>query len=88
MNSVMENTGRIKIDMPVGTPLEDIIRLAVEMTMMACEFNRHRAARKLDITMARVDRILKKFGRLAVSQERTGAGADASDPLPPGGQKV
>jgi hypothetical protein len=71
----MGNDARIRLDVEFGKrSLDEMILSIVEQAMAASEGNRHRAARKLDVTTARVDRILgqKKSADLA-------DGADLSD---------
>jgi DNA-binding NtrC family response regulator len=60
-NTVTRETrvdGRIRIDVPIGTPLFEVEVSAIQQTVSLCEGNRQRAARRLDITVARVNRFL------------------------------
>jgi len=78
---------RIKIDVPLGTPLSQIEFSAIEQSVSLCEGNRHRAARRLDITVTRVNRFLKKFARSEnEAATETGDGGSAI-PSFPGGQE-
>ncbi len=95
----MDSDARIQIDVPLGTPFVEIENSIIRQAIVLCEGNKHRAARRLDLGIGKVNRALKKIGRLANSQThphdvqgvgpRTGAGAgvDVSSPPPLGGQQ-
>jgi DNA-binding NtrC family response regulator len=84
----MSDEARIRVDVPLGKPLIEIETDIIRQAILLCEGNKHRAARRLDLGIGKVNRALKRLGRLSnLHGHPTGAGADASDPLPLGGQK-
>ena len=82
----MDSDARIQIDVPLGTPFVEIETSIIRQAIVLCEGNKHRAARRLDLGIGKVNRALKKIGRLANASHPTGAG-DPRDPLPLGGQQ-
>jgi DNA-binding NtrC family response regulator len=81
----MYEDARIRIDVPLGTPLALIEYLAIEEAVKHCAGNRHSAARRLDITVPRVNRFLKLFRR---SEETAPPKAAGVGTLSPGGEKT
>jgi len=72
---------------PLGTGFLEIEDEVVRQAVAICEGNKHRAARKLDVSIGRVNRVLKRLARsenLATTEQAVGARANPS----PGGQEV
>ena len=79
--------GRIQINVPLRTPLEEIVNEAIRQAVTICDGNQARAARALDIGGPQVRRRMNEFSR-SENANLAGAGHGASPPSSPGGTEV
>jgi len=56
----MQEAPRIVVNVPLGTPLAEIIREIVQQTVNLCGGNKARAARRLDVAVDTVMRRIEK----------------------------
>ena len=82
----MDKDARIRVDVPLNTPMQEIEDEVLRQAIALCDGNYHRAARRLDIGYGKVRRTLKRLGRLAnASTAVNGSGVGAI--LLPGGRE-
>ena len=84
----MNDDARIRVDVPLGKPFVEIETDVIWQAIVLCKGNKHRAARRLDLGIRKVNSALKRLGRLTIASHQQEKGSpDDSHTLPAGGQE-